>query len=207
MATRRLGTDGADTLSAVDAGDTLAGGDGDDYYFVHSMLDVVEEVGQYYDFEQDLYLSGGIDTVSTDVLDRLRTYSIAQLYGVENLSCTGAVAAMLRGNDAHNVIKANAASSTSDTLACGPRVRCRAAAAIQPAVPPPTIRIERMGSGKRVSGRCWRRQSVGCARSLKPVRPGCRPSGGRFPGRGGANGEAPSATDSACSRSRLPPGK
>ncbi|MBK8384820.1 MAG: hypothetical protein IPL11_03760 [Candidatus Accumulibacter sp.] len=86
MATRRLGTDGADTLSAVDAGDTLAGGDGDDYYFVHSMLDVVEEVGQYYDFEQDLYLSGGIDTVSTDVLDRLRTYSIAQLYGVENLS-------------------------------------------------------------------------------------------------------------------------
>jgi hypothetical protein len=35
--------------------------------------------------------------------------------------------------------------STRVTRACGPSVRCRAAAAIQPAVPPPTIRMRRIG--------------------------------------------------------------
>jgi Ca2+-binding RTX toxin-like protein len=43
MATRRTGTTGADTITAVDAADTLAGGAGNDIYIVNSLLNVIEE--------------------------------------------------------------------------------------------------------------------------------------------------------------------
>jgi len=117
MATRRTGTTGADTITAVDAADTLAGGAGNDLYIVNSLLNVIEEFPTYYDMSGTL--PGGIDTVRTAVLDRLNTFSLSKWANVENLQFTGTVAAMLVGNSANNVIQANSASVTNDTLSGG----------------------------------------------------------------------------------------
>jgi serralysin len=118
MATRRTGTTGADTITAVDAADTLAGGAGNDLYIVNSLLNVIEEFPSYYDPALG-NLPGGIDTVRTAVLDRLNTFSLGKWANVENLQFTGTVAAMLVGNSANNVIQANSASVTNDTLSGG----------------------------------------------------------------------------------------
>ncbi|MEF8747638.1 MAG: calcium-binding protein [Candidatus Accumulibacter propinquus] len=118
MATRRTGTTGADTIAAVDAADTLAGGAGNDIYIVNSLLNVIEELPGHYDPFLG-YISDGVDTVRTAVLDRLNTFSLGKWANVENLQFTGTVAAMLVGNSANNVIQANSASVTNDTLSGG----------------------------------------------------------------------------------------
>jgi len=118
MATRRTGGTGADTITAVDAADTLAGGAGNDLYIVNSLLNVIEEFPSYFDPALG-NLPGGIDTVRTAVLDRLNTFSLGKWANVENLQFTGTVAAMLVGNSANNVIQANSASVTNDTLSGG----------------------------------------------------------------------------------------
>jgi len=118
MATRRTGTTGADTITAVDAADTLAGGAGNDLYIVNSLLNVIEEFPSHYDPMLGA-LPGGVDTVRTAVLDRLKTFSLGKWAYVENLQFTGTVAAMLVGNSANNVIQANSASVTNDTLSGG----------------------------------------------------------------------------------------
>jgi Ca2+-binding RTX toxin-like protein len=120
MATRRTGTTGADTIAAVDAADTLAGGAGNDIYIVNSLLNVIEEFPSYFEpGPGGGYLPGGVDTVRTAVLDRLNTFSLGKWANVENLQFTGTVAAMLVGNSANNVIQANSASLTNDTLSGG----------------------------------------------------------------------------------------
>jgi Ca2+-binding RTX toxin-like protein len=120
MATRRTGTTGADTITAVDAADTLAGGAGNDIYIVNSLLNVIEELPYYFEpGAGGVTLPGGNDTVRTAVLDRLNTFSLGKWAHVENLQFTGTVAAMLVGNSGNNVILANSASVTNDTLSGG----------------------------------------------------------------------------------------
>lgn len=105
MATKITGPLDADTITGGTGADTLLGGAGDDLYIVNSLQNLVVEL-----------LDEGIDTIQTAQLDSLNTFSLARINNVENLSYTGTVAAQLAGNTLDNVIKANSATITSDTL-------------------------------------------------------------------------------------------
>ncbi len=101
------GTTGADTIDGLAGADTMTGLAGNDVYIVDNLGDVIVETS----------LAGsGTDTIRTSVLDALATYSLERWLNVENLSYTGTLAAQLKGNALSNVISANAAASTSDTL-------------------------------------------------------------------------------------------
>lgn len=114
MATTITGALG-DTITGIAGADTLTGGTGDDTYIVNSLLNVIVEPTQaYYGVLSASY--GGIDTIQTSVLNPLKTYSLENLPYVENLTYTGTVAAQLKGNATDNVIKANDAAATNDTL-------------------------------------------------------------------------------------------
>jgi Ca2+-binding RTX toxin-like protein len=99
------GLAGNDTLNGGAGADTMNGGAGNDLFVVDNLLDVVVEG-----------LTGGTDTIRTSVLDSLGTYSLAPFAYFENLSYTGTLAAMLKGNSLSNLIQANSASSAADTL-------------------------------------------------------------------------------------------
>jgi len=104
MATQ-TGTNGNDTLPGTTGADTLVGLAGNDTYLVNHLGDVIVEA-----------YGAGIDTIRTSVLDALATYSLERYAYVENLSYTGTLAAQLKGNALANLITANAATSTRDTL-------------------------------------------------------------------------------------------
>ncbi|WP_127995840.1 beta strand repeat-containing protein [Piscinibacter defluvii] len=101
------GTAGADTIDGLAGADTMTGGDGNDVYIVDNLGDVVVEAGTS---------GSGTDTLRTSVLDALATYSLERFAYVENLTYTGALAALLKGNAQANVIASNSAASTNDTL-------------------------------------------------------------------------------------------
>ena len=109
--TTYTGTTGNDTaLGAAGAGaDTLIGLTGNDTYIVNNIGDVIQE---------DFNFGTDIDTIQTSVLDGLKTYSLERWVNVENLTYTGTLASVLKGNALNNVIKANASSSVvvNDTL-------------------------------------------------------------------------------------------
>jgi Ca2+-binding RTX toxin-like protein len=109
--TTYTGTTGNDTaLGAAGAGaDTLIGLTGNDTYIVNNIGDVIQE---------DFNFGTDIDTIQTSVLDSLKTYSLERWVNVENLTYTGTLASVLKGNALNNVIKANASSSVvvNDTL-------------------------------------------------------------------------------------------
>ncbi len=99
------GTTGNNTLSGSTGADTLIGLAGNDTYIVNHLGDVVVEES-----------AAGLDTILTSVLDGLATYSLEPWLYVENLSYTGTLASLLKGNDLSNVIRANSATATADTL-------------------------------------------------------------------------------------------
>lgn len=123
MATTITGALGADTITGLAGADTLTGGIGNNLYIVNSLLNViVEPVNPVYinyplPYSTSSMASyGGIDTIQTNVLDSLKTYSLEKSPYVENLSYTGTVAAQLKGNALDNVIKASATAIVNDTL-------------------------------------------------------------------------------------------
>ncbi len=130
MATTKTGALGADTITGGTGADTLAGGLGNDIYIVNSLLNVIVEPapvssapsisypGMYPSSSNYAYSAayGGVDTIQTSVLDKLKTYSLEKSPYVENLSYTGSIAAQLKGNAGDNIIKANAATLANDTL-------------------------------------------------------------------------------------------
>lgn len=108
------GTTANDTLTGTAGADTLTGGGGNDLYLVNHLGDMVVEY--FADHENQGIGTGGIDTVRTSVLNALKTFTIENWYAVENLEYSGTLAAQLKGNSSDNVIKANSATSTNDTL-------------------------------------------------------------------------------------------
>jgi Ca2+-binding RTX toxin-like protein len=123
MATTIKGALGADTITGINGADILMGGVGNNIYIVKSLLNVIVEptsgsIGSYQPYYSGnaFAASGGIDTIQTNVLDSLKTYSLEKSAYVENLTYTGVIAAQLKGNSNNNVIKANAAAVTNDTL-------------------------------------------------------------------------------------------
>lgn len=107
------GTTSNDTLTGTAGADTLTGGGGDDLYLVNHLGDMVVENSIITTIGIG---SGGTDTVRTSVLNALKTYSIENWYAVENLEYSGTLSAQLKGNFSDNVVKANSATSTNDTL-------------------------------------------------------------------------------------------
>lgn len=104
------GSNANDTLTGTTGADTLRGGAGDDLYLVNHLGDYVIE-------NSDTVIGfGGTDTVRTSVLNALKTYTIENWIYIENLEYSGTAAAQLKGNSGANVIKANAATITNDTL-------------------------------------------------------------------------------------------
>ncbi len=101
------GSAGADTIDGLAGADTMTGLAGNDVYIVDNLGDVVVEAGTS---------GSGTDTIRTSVLDALATYSLERFAYVENLSYTGTLAALLKGNAQANLIAANSATSTNDTL-------------------------------------------------------------------------------------------
>lgn len=101
------GTAGADTIDGLAGADTMTGGAGNDVYIVDNLGDVVVEVGTS---------GSGTDTIRTSVLDALATYSLERFAYVENLTYTGTLAALLKGNAQANSIASNSAASTNDSL-------------------------------------------------------------------------------------------
>ena len=102
-----LGTTAADTIDGLAGADTMTGGAGNDLYVVDNLGDIVVELGT---------AGSGVDTIRTSVLDTLATYSLERFAYVENLTYTGLLAALLKGNTGDNLILANAAASTNDSL-------------------------------------------------------------------------------------------
>ncbi len=99
------GTAGNDTLSGGAGADLLIGLAGNDSYVVNNLGDVVQE-----------QTNGGVDTVSTSVLDANGGFSLETWGAVENLTYTGALAAILSGNALNNILRASAVGAASDTL-------------------------------------------------------------------------------------------
>lgn len=99
------GLAGNDTLDGGAGADTMDGGVGNDTFVVDSFGDLIVEAA-----------GGGIDTLRTALLDPLSTFSLAPYANVENLAYTGTVAAQLKGNGLANLISANSAADTADTL-------------------------------------------------------------------------------------------
>lgn len=95
-----VGTNANDAIYAYgipgSSGNTLAGGLGDDSYYVHSTKDVItEKPGE------------GTDTAYADFIYSLPAY-------VENLVLTGNLSIMGTGNGGNNIIKGNAANNVID---------------------------------------------------------------------------------------------
>jgi Ca2+-binding RTX toxin-like protein len=120
MATTLSGALGADTITGAFSADNLVGGMGNNTYIVNSLLNIIVEPV----YSTPVYPTpstatyGGIDTIQTNILDALKTFSLQRQATVENLTYTGTVAAQLVGNAGNNIIKANASATvlTNDTL-------------------------------------------------------------------------------------------
>lgn len=105
MGVLRNGTTGNDTLTGLAAGDTLAGGLGNDSYVVNFADIAIQES-----------LLAGTDTIKTSYLDEAGVYSLRSTSYVENLTYTGTLAASLQGNSLANAITGNLGN---DTIAGG----------------------------------------------------------------------------------------
>ena len=94
------GTAGNDQLTASAPDIALAGGEGDDTYFVWDHTDTVEEAA-----------GAGIDTIKTY---GVHGYSLATAQHVENLVLLGDAASSARGNGLDNFLKGNGAANFID---------------------------------------------------------------------------------------------
>ncbi|WP_085318111.1 calcium-binding protein [Derxia lacustris] len=102
------GTSGNDTLNGSSGVDFMTGGLGNDVYVVNHLRDQVVEAAD-----------GGRDTIRSSVLDVFGRYSLLPFAEVENLSYTGTLASWLVGNSLNNLIRANDARASTDTLSGG----------------------------------------------------------------------------------------
>lgn len=102
------GTKANDKLVGSSGADVLSGLSGNDVYTINHLSDVVVEKN-----------GEGNDTIVSAVLDALGIYSLLRWAYVENLTYSGASAAQLVGNSLSNIIRANVATSTADTISGG----------------------------------------------------------------------------------------
>ena len=95
--------DGSDnTLDGKAAADTMAGGQGNDVYFVDNVLDIIVESAN----------EGSADTINTS----LSSYSIRGLINIENLTLLGNLASSATGNLLGNQINGNTGNNIINGL-------------------------------------------------------------------------------------------